>query len=192
MKRVIVLLLFVVMSGCAARAPEAPLSIDALAGMPLWLPAVRNGSTSDLRLPGGNPLRSLGEMAGKVSADHRPTVMEILRDALRREAQQRKLPARYPEEYDARFSVLPLAPEAAARIARGAGLQGALLLSEIRRWDGDTPGLIRIWIELRLVRVADGSVAWERRVQKVVATGRSGNPAEAHQDAIRQIVKELF
>ena len=192
MKRVGTILLFLVMSGCAPRAPAPPLPIGALGGMPLWLPAVRNGTNSDLRLPGANPLRSLGEMAGKVSPDYRPAVMELLRDALRREALQRRAQARYPEEYDARLAVLPLAPDAAARIAREAGLQGGLLLGEIRRWDGETPGFIRVWVELKLVRIADGSVVWERRVQKVAAAGRSGNPAEVHQDVIREIVQELF
>jgi hypothetical protein len=192
MKRVLPILLLLVVFGCAARAPEPPLPITALTGMPLWLPAVRNVSNGDLRLPGTNPLRSLGEMAGKVSSDYRPTVMDLLRDALRREAQQRQAQVRYPEKYDGRLAVLPLAPDAAARIAREAGLQGSLLISEIRRWDGEMPGLIRLWIELRLVRIADGSVVWERRMQKVVAAGRSGNPAEVHQDAVKELVKELF
>jgi hypothetical protein len=178
--------------GCAGHAPEAPLTLETLGGKPLWLAAVRNGTTADLRLAGANPLRSLGEMAGKVSPDYRPTIMDLLREALRREGQQRKVQVRYPEEHDARLTALPLGPEAASRIARDANLEGALLLSEIRRWDGEAPGLIRLWVELKVVRIADGSVAWERRVQKIVAAGRSGNPAEFHQDAVREIVKQLF
>ena len=178
--------------GCAGRAPEAPLISETLGGQPLWLAAVRNGTTTDLRLPGANPLRSLGEMAGKVSPEYRPTVMDLLRDALRRAAQQRKVQVRYPEEHDARLTALPLGSDAAARIARDANLEGVLLLSEIRRWDGEAPGLTRVSVELKVVRIADGAVAWERRVQKVVAAGRSGNPAEVHQDAIREIAKELF
>jgi hypothetical protein len=192
MMRVVALLLLLAGFGCAARAPQAPLPIGEPGGSPLWIAVVRNGTNHDLRLPGANPLRSLGEMAGKVSPEYRPTVTDLLRDALRRAAQQRKVQTRYPEEHDARLSALPFGPEAAARNAREAGLQGALLLSEIRRWEFETPGLIRLWIEFYLVRIADGTVAEQRRVQKVVPAGRSGNPAEAHQDAVREIVKELF
>ena len=186
------LLVVLVVLGCAAQAPQSSLTAQALASKSLWIPSVRNSTDADLRLPGANPLRSLGEIAGKIPSDYRPTVMELLRASLRRELEQRKTPARFPEEYDARLSVLPLGPEAAARIAHEGGLEGSLLLSEIRRWDADPAGLLRAWVEFKLVGIADGKVQWERRVQKVFAAGRSGNPAEIHNDAVREIVKELF
>ena len=44
---------------------------------------------TDLRMPGTNPLRSLGEMAGKVSPEYRLTAMELVRDAVRRELEER-------------------------------------------------------------------------------------------------------
>jgi hypothetical protein len=178
--------------GCAAGAPQTPFAVSSLGGKSLWIPAVRNSSDSDLRVPGTNPLRSLGEIAGKIPPDYRATVMDLLRTSLRRELEQRKVQARFPEEHDARLSVLPLGNEAAARIAREGGLDGSLFLSEIRRWEADTAGLLRLWIEFKLVRIADGAVLWERRVQKVLPAGRSGNPAAVHGDGVREVTRELF
>ena len=190
--RAVLLVLLLAVPACAARAPQPSFVTQALGGKTLWLPAVRNSTDVDLRLPGANPLRSLGEMAGKISPDYRPTVMASLRADLKREMEQRKVRVSFPEEYDARLSVLPLGPEAAARIARQGGLDGSLFLSEIRRWDLDAPGLMRIWVEFKLVRIADGALLWERSVQKVLPAGRSGNPAEAHSDAAREVARELF
>jgi hypothetical protein len=178
--------------GCASSSPQSPFAMQALGGKSLWIPSARNSTDLDLRLPGANPLRSLGEIAGKISPDYRPTVMDLLRASIKREMEQRKVQARFPEEHDARLSVLPLGNEAAARIAREGGLDGSLFLSEIRRWEADTAGLLRLWVEFKLVRIADGTLLWERRVQKVFPGGRSGNPAEAHNDAVREITKELF
>lgn len=177
---------------CAGRAPDPPLDLGVLGGRPLWIAAVRNATGSELRLPGANPLRSLRQMAGKVSPEYRPTVPDLLRSALRREVEQRKAAPRYPEEYDARLKSLPAAPETAARSARESGLEGALLLTEIRRWESEATGLLRAWVEFRLVRIADGVVAAEHRVQKVIPMSRSGNPAEAQQDAVGRIAQELF
>ena len=186
------LTLFLVIA-CGFRTPEAPpLNLGSLGDQSFWVAVARNSTNSDLRLPSGNPLRSLGEMAGKISPEYRPTVTDLLRDAVRRTAEERKIWARYPEEHDARLKSLPLEPQAAARGAREASLNGALLLTDVRRWEGEATGLLRIWVDFKLVRIADGTIAAERRVQKVLPVSRSGNPAEAHQDAIRQITKELF
>ena len=187
-------LLFVLLAawGCSSAVSPAPFAVQALGGKSVWIPAARNSANADLRLPGANPLRSVGEIAGKVSPDYRPTVMDLLRAALKRELERRKALARLPEEHDMRLSVLPLAHNAAARIGREGGLDGALLLTEVRRWDADTAGLLRVWVEFKLVRIADGALLWERRVQKVVAAGRTGNPAEIHSDAVREIVRDLF
>jgi hypothetical protein len=156
------------------------------------MPPVRNSTDADLRLPATNPLGSLAEMAGKVSPYQRQNVMSLLRESLRRELAQRKIDARFPEERDARLAVLPFGSEAAARLAREGGLEGHLLLGEVRRWDAEPPGLLRLWLEFKLVRIADGSLLWERRVQKVIAANRSGNLAQVHQDAVNEVIRELF
>jgi hypothetical protein len=184
--------LLLVLCACATGAPERRFDFQAVGADSLWLPAVRNSTDADLRLPATNPLRSLAEMAGKISPAERATVMTLLREQLRRELEQKKVRARFPEEQDARFSVLPLRHDAAARIAREGGLDGTLLLGEIRRWDADPSGLVRLWLEFRLVRIADGSLLWERRVQKVIAASRSGNLAEVYQDAATEVIRELF
>jgi hypothetical protein len=186
------LLLLLAVSGCAARAPEPPFAIGALGGKTLWLPAVRNSTDADLRLPGTNPLGSLAEMAGKVSPDYRPTVMDLLRAEIKEELEKRKVPVRLPEQHDPRLSVLPLAPESAARIARQGGLDGSLFLSEIRRWDVEASGLMRLWVDFKLVRTSDGALLWERSVQKVLPVTRSGNLAEVHMAGVREVTRELF
>ena len=186
------LVLLLAVFGCAARAPQPPFAIGTLGGKVLWLPAVRNSTDADLRLPGTNPLRSLAEMAGKIPPDYRPTVMDSLRALVKRELEQRKVQVRFPEEHDPRLSVLPLGPEAAARIARQGGLDGSLFLSEIRRWDAEVAGLMRLWVDFKLVRIGDGALLWERSVQKVVPVNRSGNLAEVHNDAVREVTRELF
>jgi hypothetical protein len=178
--------------GCAARAPQPPFAVSALGGKNLWLPAVRNSTDADLRLPGTNPLGSLAEMAGKVPPDYRPTVVDLLRAAIKQELEKRKVQVRLPEEHDARLSVLPLTPEAAARIARQGGLDGSLFLSEIRRWDIEAAGLMRLWVDFKLVRITDGALLWERSVQKVSPVTRSGNLADVHGDGVREVIRELF
>jgi hypothetical protein len=180
------------MYGCAARAPQPPFATSALGGKALWLPAVRNSTDADLRLPATNPLRSLAEMAGKIPPDYRPTVMDSLRAAIKEELEKRKVQVRLPEEHDPRLSVLPLTPEAAARIARQGGLDGSLFLGEIRRWDVEASGLMRLWVDFKLVRIADGALLWDRSVQKVMPITRSGNLAEVHGDAVREVTRELF
>ena len=182
----------VAVCACATQTSQARFDIQQVGANSVWIPAVRNSTDADLRLPGTNPLRSLAEMAGKISLDERVTVMTLLRQSLKRELEQREVRARFPEEHDARFSVLPLGHEAAARIAREGGLEGALLLNEIRRWDGEAPGLVRLWVEFKLVRIDDAGLLWERRVQKVIPTNRSGNLAEIHQDAVKEVIRELF
>ena len=184
--------MLVAVCACATQTPQARFDIQLVGANSVWIPAVRNSTDADLRLAGTNPLRSLAEMAGKISLDERVTVMTLLRESLKRELEQREVRARFPEEHDARFSVLPLGHEAAARIAREGGLEGALLLNEIRRWDGEAPGLVRLWVEFKLVRIDDAGLLWERRVQKVIPTNRSGNLAEIHQDAVKEVIRELF
>ena len=182
----------VAVCACATQTPKARFKIQLVGANSVWIPAVRNSTDGDLRLPGTNPLRSLAEMAGKISPGERATVMTLLRESLKRELEQREVRARFPEEHDARFAVLPSGHETAARIARDGGLEGTVLLSEIRRWDAEAPGLVRLWVEFKLVRIDDAGLLWERRVQKVIPTNRSGNLAEIHQDAVKEVIRELF
>lgn len=186
------LILLLAALGCAARAPQPPLPVETLRENPLWLAAVRNSTDTDLRLPGTNPLRSLAEMAGKVAPDYRPTLPDALRASIQRELERRALQIRFPEDHDARLSVLPFEPEAAARIARSRNLEGVVLLSEIRRWAIEAPGLMRLRLEFQLVRIADGALLWQRSVRRVLPAHRSGNPAETVQDALREVTRELF
>jgi hypothetical protein len=142
-------------------------------------------------MPGTNPLRSLGELAGKIPPDYRITAMELVRDAVRRELEQRGIAVSLPEQRDARLSVFPFGAASAAEGARGAKLSGHLLLGEIRRWDADSPGLLRVRVEFKLVRIDDGEAIWERGVQRLFS-GTGARLDQASMDAARKIAEELF
>jgi hypothetical protein len=182
-----------VSAGCSqSQRAVVPLSsVQDLSGSTVWLANVKNATRSELRMPGTNPLRSLGEMAGKVSSDYRATAMDLLRDTLKHELEGRGVGVAYPERRDARLGSFPFNADSAAQGARMARLSGYLLLAEIRRWDGDSPGLLRTWVEFKLVRIESGVTTWERRVQKTVpSTGARLDQASA--DGAREIVRELF
>ena len=176
----------------SSQAPAVPLSsIEGLSRSTVWLPNVRNATRSELRMPGTNPFRSLGEMAGKIPSDYRATAMDLLRETLKRELEERGVIVAYPERHDARLGSFPFSADSAAQGARAAKLSGYLLLAEIRRWDGDSPGLLRSSVDFKLVRIEGGAAIWQRRVQKVVpSTGARLDQASA--DAAKEIARELF
>jgi ABC-type Mn2+/Zn2+ transport system permease subunit len=181
------------LSGCSSsQSPVVPLSsVQGLSRAMVWLPSIRNATRSELRMPGTNPLRSLGEMAGKIPSDYRATAMDLLRETLKRELEERGMVVGYPERQDARLGSFPFSADSAAQGARTAKLSGYLLLAEIRRWDGDPHGLLRTWVEFKLVSIEAGATIWERRVQRAVpSTGARLDQSSA--DASKEIARELF
>lgn len=186
------LALIVAGMGCAAQPGRRPLPLESITRATLWVPVVRNTTDADLRLPAANPLRSLAEIAGNAAPDDRPRVMELLRAAIKQELERRKVPVHFPEEQNRSLAVLPLGAEAAARVARGGGLEGTLFLSEIRRWDVEAPDPTRLWVEFKLVRIADGATLWERSVQKIIPATPYGNAGENYNDAVRAVTQDLF
>lgn len=178
--------------GCGAHKVQSPLDVQALGQNPIWLAAVRNSTDSELRLPGSNPLRSLGEMTGRISPDYRPTVMDLLRGSMKRELQQRKVSVAFPEDRDVRLRSLPFEAGSAATHARAANLSGWLLLSDIRRWSADTRAPLRTWVAMRLVRIDNGAVDWERQIQKTIPVVGSGRLDEVSTDAVTEILREAF
>jgi hypothetical protein len=177
--------------GQTAR-PAAPLSsIQALGEGTVWLARVRNSSHSELRLPGTNPVRSLGEIAGKVSSDYRPTVMDLLREALQIELAQRKVHSAFPEALDARLAAFPANPQGAAQSAREGKLAGVILVGEIRRWDAEPQKFVRVLAEFKLIRISDGAVLWEMRVQRAVPTPSASNLGQAYMDAVKAVASEI-
>src|SRR5215475_14490885 len=76
--------------GCGTTTATPPLpQAKALNNETLWLAKVKNSTGLPLLLPATNPLRSLAEMAGKISSDYRESVMDLLRNDLRRDLEQR-------------------------------------------------------------------------------------------------------
>lgn len=181
-------------AGCAPRGGIAvPLaSVEALKESTVWLARVRNSTNSELRLPSGNPLRSLAEMAGKVSSDYRPTVMDLLRDSLQSELEQRKIKIAFPEAQDARLGAFAPHPASAAQTAREGKLSGLLLITNIQRWHADGRQLVSTRVEFKLLRISDGAVLWEKTVQRVIPTTGAGHLGEASSDAVKAIVREIF
>jgi len=180
------------LGSCGSLRSEAPLDPSLLSRQPIWLASVRNGTALDLRLPGTNPLRSLGEMAGKVSPEYRPTVMDLLRGSLQRELRRRHYAVALPEERDIRMQSLPFDGGSAAANARTANLSGWLWLSEIRRWHTDGRSPLRTVVEMRLVRIENGAVPWQRQIVKTVPLVGAMRLDETSADAVKEILREVF
>jgi ABC-type Mn2+/Zn2+ transport system permease subunit len=180
-----------VSAGCSQRQ-RVPLSgVQGLNDSTVWLARVRNSTNSELRLPSRNPLRSLAEMAGKVPSDYQPTVMDLLRDSLQAELARRKIKIALPESVDARLGAFSPHPMSAAETARQGKLSGLLLVSDIQRWNADGRQLLSTRVDFKLLRITDGSVVWEKTVQRVISlTG--ANLSQASADAIKEIMRDLF
>ncbi|HEX7233332.1 MAG TPA: metal ABC transporter permease [Candidatus Binatia bacterium] len=177
--------------GTATTTSRIP-DVRVLNAQPLWLAKVKNSTALPLLLPASNPLRSLAEMAGKLSSDYRSSVMDVLREDLRTEFEQRGFKVALPEEVDARFTGFASNPDAAARLAREGKLSGALFVSEIWRWEGETQKFVRALVDFKLIQIDDGTVLWQRRVQRAIPTPSATNLGQASADAVRAIVRELF
>lgn len=182
----------VLSSSCATQRGAAPVELSAVGQNMVWLAPVRNGTGSELRLPGTNPLRSLAEMAGKISPEARPTAMDLLRASLLRELQQRQVNVSLPEKHDGRLQSFPFDGVSAAANARSANLVGWLWLSEIRRWQTDGRAPLRTVVEMRLVRIDDGMVNWQRQISKTVPLTGAVRLDEISADAVREILREVF
>ncbi len=181
------------LGACSAKNPSGPLpEAKAVQAEPLWLAKVRNSTALPLLLPSNNPLRSLAEMAGKLSPDYRENVMDVLRENLRIELAQKGFQIFLPEEKDVRFVAFPADANAAVRMAREGKLSGAVFASEIWRWEIELQKFVRVLVDFKLMRVADGAVLWERRVQGAIPTPSATNAGQASNDAIKAIVRDLF
>lgn len=183
--------LFLAASGCGARV-IAPLDVQMLGQEQLWIAPSRNVTGSDLRLPSTNPLRSLAEIAGKVSPDYRPTVMDLLRGELVHELKNRSVAVALPDDRGARLRAFPFDAAGAASNARSAGLSGRLLLAEIRRWNADARGLLRASVAFRVLRIDSGAVEWETEVRKIIPLVGAGRLDESSADAVKEILRDVF
>lgn len=180
------------LAGCAGGPPADPLiGAPGIHQGTVWIAKVRNSTPSSLRLPASNPLRSLGEIAGRLSPESRETVMDLLRQALQSELRQRGVQASFPELKDPRLANFSMHGTAAAT-AREGQLSGLILLTEIRRWNSEPRKLSSVAVEFKLIQIADGSTVWQRRIQRAVSTAAASHEGEAHMDAIKAIVRELF
>jgi ABC-type Mn2+/Zn2+ transport system permease subunit len=179
--------------GCGTTTPAVPLpESKALSNETLWLAKVKNSTGLTLLLPATNPLRSLAEMAGKISSDYRQSVMDLLRDDLRRELEQRGFRVTLPEQTDARFPAFPADTSNAVRVAREGKLSGLIFVSEISRWEADSRQFVRVVADFKLIRTDDSSVLWEKRIQRAVPTPSATNLGQAYTDSVKEVVRDLF
>jgi hypothetical protein len=156
------------------------------------LAKVKNSTGLPLLLPATNPLRSLAEMAGKISSDYRQSVMDLLRDDLRKGLEQNGYLVALPEEIDPRFPAFPADMNGAVRMAREGKLSGLVFVSEIWRWESEAQKFVRVFVDFKLIRIDDGSVLWERRIQRAVPTPAATNLGLAYTDSVIEVVRELF
>jgi hypothetical protein len=178
---------------CSTTTPPKPLpEAKSINAEQIWLAKVKNSTALTLLLPANNPLRSLAEMAGKISSDYRQSVMDLMRDDLKIELEHKGFPISLPEEKDARFVALPADTGAAVRVAREGKLSGLVFTSEIRRWEVEAQKFVRVLVDFKLIRIDDGTVLWERRIQRAVPTPSATNVGQASTDAVRAIVHDLF
>ena len=181
------------LSSCSADRTASPVpEAQTIRVEQIWLAKVKNSTGVPLLLPATNPLRSLAEMAGKVSPDHRPSVMDLLRDDLRSAVMQKGYSVRFPEETDERFPAFPADTASAVRLGREGRLSGLVLVSEIRRWEASNQQFVRVLADFKLVQLEDGNVLWERQVQRGVPTSSATNLGQAYTDAVKSVVGELF
>jgi hypothetical protein len=185
--------LAVTMSACNARTAATPVpEAKAIRAEQIWLAKVKNSTALSLLLPATNPLRSVAEMAGKISSDYRPSVMDVMRDHLKSELQQRGFQISLPEERDARFPPLPADDKGALRLAREGQLSGVVFVSEIRRWEAEMQRFVRVVADFKLMRINDGAVLWQRRVQGAIPTPSATSLGQASTDAVQAILRDLF
>ncbi|HXV82509.1 MAG TPA: metal ABC transporter permease [Candidatus Binatia bacterium] len=180
-------------TSCGPRMAAAPVpEAKTLSNETLWLAKVKNNTGSSLLLPATNPLRSLAEMAGKISSDYRQSVMDLLRDDLRRELEERGFRIALPEQTDARFPAFPADASNALRLAREGKLSGLLFVSEISRWETDSRQFVRVFVDFKLIKTGDAAVVWERRIHRAVPTPSATNLGQAYTDSVREVVRDLF
>src|SRR6266403_3817567 len=76
-------------TSCATSTAPTPVpQVKDIKKEQVWLAKVKNSTALPLLLPATNPLRSLAEMAGKLPAEQRQSVMGLLRDDLRKGLEQ--------------------------------------------------------------------------------------------------------
>jgi ABC-type Mn2+/Zn2+ transport system permease subunit len=177
-------------TGCAAT--QATQVFPTAANATLWLARPSNDTNVNLVLPENNPLRSLAEMAGKISPESRRTVMDVLREELHGALKQRGHNVSLPEDADKRLANLPFAADSASGNARQAKLSGLLFLSDITRWNAESKQFIAVVADFKLIRIGDGVTLWQRHYQRAVPTPSATNLAQASVDAAKIVVRELF
>jgi hypothetical protein len=114
-----------------------------------------------------------------------------LREELRHELEQKGFRVDIPEQKDPRFPAFPVDPGNALRLAAEGKLNGLLFVSEIARWDVDSRQFVRVFVDFKIIRTADGAVVWQRRIQRAIPTPSATNLGQSYADSVREVVRDL-
>ena len=183
----------VTLSGCVATKASTPIpNAKSISAEPIWLAKVMNSTDMALLLPATNPLRSLAEMSGKVPSASRQSVMDLLREELRKGMEKRGYSIRLPKETDGRFPPFPLDSAGAIRIGREGKLSGVVLATAVRRWEASSKQFVRVLADFKLLRLDDGAILWERQIQSAVPTPSATDLGQAYMDAAKAVMNGLF
>jgi hypothetical protein len=189
----------VAFGGCrgTGAAPEAPAAQgrgslpDVSDRDPVAVARFRNQTGSPLRIPGANPLK---EAQRAVDPFREPgwTVPDALQAQAITELVRRGVEV---QSFEASRNALPHVPEdaaAAARAARGAGLDGPVLVGVLERFTLTQGGLLLVRLELALVDPRDGHVLWTGSARRPVPVRSALTVPELLIDAGPEIFAEAF
>ena len=118
--------------------------------------------------------------------------LDLLRESLRQELEQKGYRVALPEETDTRFPSLSTDSNGAVRVARDGKLSGLIFVSEIWRWEGESQKFVRVVVDFKIIRIDDSAVLWERRVQRAVPTPSAPYLGQAYMDAVKIVAHDLF
>ena len=65
-------------------------------------------------------------------------------------------------------------------------------LSEIRRWQTDGGSPLRAVVEMKLVRIDNGAVPWQRQIAKTVPLVGAARLDEISADAVKAILRDVL
>jgi hypothetical protein len=115
-----------------------------------------------------------------------------VREELRKGLEKKGYSIRLPEETDARFPPFPVDSAGAVRMGREGKLSGVVLATEVRRWEATSKQFVRVLADFKLMRLEDGAILWERRVQSAVPTPSATDLGQSYMDAAKTVMNELF
>jgi ABC-type Mn2+/Zn2+ transport system permease subunit len=176
----------------AAPAALPPGTLPDLAGrQPVAVARFRNETGAPLRIPGGNPWKELLR-AVRSGEDPGWTVPDALQAQAVAELARRGVAVWSFEESRRALPDVPANPEALARRAREAGLDGPVLFGRLLRFTDTGTGLLLVRLDLALVEPSSGDLLWTGSARRPVPVKSALTAQEVLVDAGPAIFAEAF